>query len=260
MTAEEVKTALRRRFNQNGSPHMPTPWTCIEEFMNIDLWCLAAWRLPAPASRNCKTYPRIAVEVKVSRSDLKAELYKPSKRKWAWEHSDQFYLAVPKGLLKEDELEWKQPDYEPSDFLRQPCPNGCRKIRNRTGTFYWKPTEPGGFRGSNVECDACGGKTWVEKSRVEQDSPMVWVPPDVGLIEVDHIGCRFTKPAPVNTDREELHPSMVGILARWISIRPDPFHSYLRNLKGLTSREERAKLGAPEVQVPEEQGGVLVST
>lgn len=254
MTAEEVKSALRRRFNQNGSPQMPTPWTCIEEFMSIDLWCLAAWTKPAPASPKCQTYPRIAIEVKVSRSDLKSELYKPSKRAKAWAFSDQFYIATPTGLLKEDEIAWKQPDYEPTDFVRLACPNGCRKIRHREGTWYWKPSEPGGFRGSQMECDLCSGKTWVDKSRVEKEAPMVWIPPDVGLIEVDSIGCRFTKTAPVNTARQELSPAAVGQLARWISIRPDPFHAQLRAMKGLTYREERAKLPT------EEQGGDLVST
>jgi hypothetical protein len=238
---------------------MPTPWTCIEEFMNIDLWCLAAWRKPSPASQKTKTYPRIAVEVKVSRSDLKSELHNPNKRAWAYMHSDQFYIAVPKGLLKEDEIEFKQPDFEPADYHRTPCPNGCRKIRNRKGSWYWNPNEPSLTRyksmGTTVECDLCDGKTWVGKSRVEELCPMVWVPPDVGLIEVDAVGCVFTKYAPVNESREELSPSQVGLLARWVSIRPDPFHADLREQKGLTYREERAKL-----MPTDEQGGVLVST
>lgn len=226
--------------------------------MNIDLWCLAAWTKPSPASRKCQTFPRIAIEVKVSRSDLKSELYKPHKRAWAYSHSDQFYIATPKGLLKEEELAWKQPEYTPADFVRQPCPNGCRKIKHRKGTWYWNPDAPSLSRykqlGATVECDACDGKAWVDKSRVEKEAPMVWIPPDVGLIEVDGLGCKFTKYAPVNEDRQELSPSLVGLLARWISIRPDPFHHHLRNLKGLTYREERAKL------LPDEQGGVLAST
>ena len=47
---------------------------------------------------------RIAIEIKVSRSDFASEIKKPLKRDPAMRISNQFYFAAPAGLLKVAEL------------------------------------------------------------------------------------------------------------------------------------------------------------
>lgn len=51
-----------------------------------------------------KGYPRIAYEIKVTRTDFNQELDNPDKREAAWELSTEAYFACPAGLVKPDEL------------------------------------------------------------------------------------------------------------------------------------------------------------
>lgn len=121
-TADEVKQKLRARHpatQRMGARTIPGPWTCIEEWGGIDLLALAATSsAPNGAGSSSppglpRRYSVIGYEVKVSRSDYRAELRKPSKRLLARDACHRFYFAVPAGLLREDELEARdQPSLE----------------------------------------------------------------------------------------------------------------------------------------------------
>lgn len=103
-TAADVKAKLRGRHaatQQMGVRTIPGAWTCIEEWGGIDLLALCAHSSGGvPGIR----YPRVGYEVKVSRSDYRAELRKPHKRAAAVAMCHEFYFAVPRGLLRGDEL------------------------------------------------------------------------------------------------------------------------------------------------------------
>lgn len=183
MKAPEVKEALRRR-------HDIEAWVCIDEAFcgwatsggGVDLLAIGVWRsahvggLPG-AGRDDARNPIVAYEVKVSRSDFRRELYGykpgpnvkwatrpvppwPLKAHWALERSHYFMFAVPKGLLKDEEI--------------------ARRER-------------------------------------PEDGKGLWLPPEVGLVEVDGQGCHVRvdaprRPAPPAMDRHE-----VGELLRHVS-------------------------------------------
>jgi hypothetical protein len=92
-----------------------------------------------------------------------------------------------------------------------------------------------------VPCPTCGGSGYTSKSRAELEAPYLWIPPDVGLIEVDGRGCHVAKPAPRNkfpklivgdapSDaipedvRNRMQRQAVADIVRWASNRPDPRH------------------------------------
>lgn len=110
-TAEDIKAALRRRHPGDTHGSMPGQWTCIEEWLNIDLLALNAWQKADV----------IGYEVKVSRSDLRRELLRPHKRADALARTTEFYLAVPAGLLSAAEIAYDEPEWEPEDFARVEC-------------------------------------------------------------------------------------------------------------------------------------------
>lgn len=71
-------------------------------------------------------------------------------------------------------------------------------------------------------CEMCEGRGYMRKSVVELEAPHLWVPPDVGLMEVDGRGCHVVKKSPIN---HRPNPRFdVGEIVRWVSIRPDPRH------------------------------------
>lgn len=227
MDARTVKDALYGR-HPGGGGQFPGPWTCIEEYRAIDLLAFSAW---SSASR----YARIGYEVKVSRSDLRAELLKPHKRARNVEWCNEFYVAVPAGMLTDEERAWKEPDWQPEDFTRTPCPNRdldwhaepgpCRRGKRKTlfiGPLrdyerYYRPHV-------NVRCEVCGGRGYIEKSRVELESPTLWIPRDVGLIEVNGRGTTVVKRSPRRDEVPTLHAMEITTLVRWVSMRPDPRH------------------------------------
>jgi hypothetical protein len=100
-TAAEVKEKLRARHPATqtmGSRTIPGAWTCMEEWFGIDLLALCATtagRVP---------YAKVGYEVKVSRADYRSELRKPEKRAEAQAMCHEFYFAVPRGILRDDEL------------------------------------------------------------------------------------------------------------------------------------------------------------
>ena len=112
-TAEDVKEALRRRHPGTTAGSMPGQWTCIEEWLGIDLLALNAW----------SAADVIGYEVKISRSDLRRELLKPEKRAKAVASTTEFYFAVPAGLLTPEEIAYEEPEWDLlHDFEREMCP------------------------------------------------------------------------------------------------------------------------------------------
>jgi hypothetical protein len=106
-TASEVREKLRGRHPATqtmGVRLIPGPWTCIEEWCEIDLLAIASVQRPAQGS-NGGSYPVVGYEVKVDRGDYRSELRKPEKRQHALTICNEFYFAVPRGLLRDDEID-----------------------------------------------------------------------------------------------------------------------------------------------------------
>lgn len=229
MDADQVKNALRARYPATavmGVRGIPGPWTVLEELWGVDLLAMSSWSRPKVQGVSYKyTYPIVGHEVKVSRSDLRRELLRPDKRSLMVERTNQSYLAVPKGLLSDDELGFREPvDWDASSFDRPRCQARCRRPLGRGKSRVLARD------GHSIVCDECKGKGTAGRSRVELEAPTLWVPPDLGLIEVDGGGCRVTKRAPVtgvNAERTFTQAELTS-LVRWISVRPDPRHAALR--------------------------------
>ncbi len=203
---------------------MPGPWTCIEEWRGIDLLAFSAWS-------SADKFARIGYEVKVSRSDLRRELVAPEKRARNVEWCNEFYFAVPKGLLKPDEVAFEEPEWEPGDWRGDPCPGAygracwpwSRRKHSvevpvpRVGGGYWNATE-------RITCPTCEGRGITREPRALRESPYCWIPRDVGLIVVNDRCASVVRKAPRREEVPALHPRELGQLVRWISIRPDPRH------------------------------------
>lgn len=226
MNAADVKDALRRR-HPAREQGFPGPWTCIEEWMGIDLLAWSAWG-------SVGNYRRIGYEVKVSRSDLRRELLRPGKRALQVAWCNEFYFAVPRGLLKPNELDYLEPVWEPGDFDRAPCPGPCYGTGAVSEWFIGPLTAWQDARGNwhptyryhvDVPCPGCSGRGYLVKSRVEREAPTLWIPRDVGLVVVDGNGCRVLQKSPVRKDVPALGVRDLGQLVRWVSTRPDPRHA-----------------------------------
>lgn len=138
-TAAEVREKLRGRHPATqtmGRRLIPGPWTCIEEWRNVDLLAIAATQHPAQGSKG-GAYPVVGYEVKVSRADYRSELKKPEKRADALKFCNEFYFAVPRGLLRDDEIDTAAPPelgepslYVPDDVgLVLVDGRGCRVVK-----------------------------------------------------------------------------------------------------------------------------------
>lgn len=229
MTAQEVKDALRRRHPAtqliNGK-QVPGGWTTIEEWMGIDLLAFSAHATPQSGGVRGVRYPRVGYEVKVSRGDLRRELLAPRKRALASKFCNAFYFAVPKGLLTDDEVAFQEPDHFDhwGNFVRTPCPGRCRYDGDTKARIRWSRS-----KGRYVNCHHCDGKGYASTSRVETEAPTLWVPRDVGLIEINGSVARVRKQAPVRKKVTSIDPGKeFNQLVRWISARPDPRHRSLR--------------------------------
>lgn len=89
MTTQEV-------LDQLGRVHPMNSWVSYRECWRIDLFALGC--------NNSTGFRRVAYEVKVSMSDLRAELRRPEKRAEALALSHQFYFAMPEPLAQQAEL------------------------------------------------------------------------------------------------------------------------------------------------------------
>jgi hypothetical protein len=100
MTAADVVAAVRRHFGAERDGYGPE-WAALDEFTlapgagmgRCDLFLVRAW------SGRPKGHERIAVEVKVSRSDLLNELKRPHKAEQFSRYAHRFYLACPAGMV-----------------------------------------------------------------------------------------------------------------------------------------------------------------
>ena len=229
-SALAVKDALRRRHSAEqymGSRLIQGGWTCVEEYRGIDLLAFSAHASPQGGKVPGVRYPRVGYEVKVSRSDYRRELLKPHKRSGAVEWCNAFYFAVPRGLLTPDEIAFDEPEVGTEAFMRERCTEpGCHKgkiERLLVGPLpiwraTWRPHV-------DYPCPTCGGKGWTARSLVEQEWPTLWIPRDVGLIEVDGRGCHVTRKSPVRKEVPGIESGFgIADLVRWVSVRPDPRH------------------------------------
>lgn len=272
---QDVKDAVRRRYP--ASPAGPTQgaWCVVEEWENIDVLAFCAWRRADPA-RSSKARPIIGHEVKVSRSDYRRELRRPSKRAAAVAHCTEFYFVTPAGMLSEEEKLYIEPEEfkDHTAFERKRCPASCQKMwaedrrmtkEQRTGEWQPVPVAWGdrvcdlhhgdtgiysdNARGYSLEdgreihkwekhdsahyphrglrrwivCAECKGKGYVELSAAEKaNAPTLWIPADVGLIEVNARGCSLILNSPINHEPDRSWD--IGKLARYVSMRPDPRH------------------------------------
>lgn len=229
LTAGDVKDALRRRHPayEPGFAGVGR-WTCLEEWANIDLLALDAWRAADV----------IGYEVKVSRGDLRSELLNPTKRAAAVAMCTRFYFAVPAGMLTPEERAYEEPEWAAEDFERAPCTNpDCRAAAPRRG-YRSRAPKPRGSRlrgtaregvsihlGFGVDrgvdprgwtythsfeieacCTICKGYGTTTRSRVELEAPTVWIPRDVGLVAVGRGGCSVLKESPRRKITEPLLP------------------------------------------------------
>jgi hypothetical protein len=219
VTAAEVKAALKARHANAGAG----AWVCIEEALSgfatystggIDLLALGCWQsakvpgLRGSGKRRSSTlrtvggtpmapdtsYPIVAYEVKVSRSDFRRELYGytpgpgtaaarrggvpawPVKAQAALDRSHYFVFAVPKGLLRPDELAQRGP-WATAERVEEP------------GSLFTPPAPAAAPRGS------------------------LWVPEGCGLVEVGPRGVSVAVQAdPRHLEREltraEVHELM----------------------------------------------------
>lgn len=230
VTADDVRDALRKRHPAVDGP-MVGPWTTLVEYKGIDLLAVAAW--------SSLGFRRVGYEVKISRGDLRRELLKPRKRASAVGWCHEFYFALPAGLMTPEEMAWREPEWEPGDFNREPCPEVCyrpfsgkkakrgREHKIEIPEAERDPERPWQtHRHEWIECATCGGTGHLEKSRVEREAPTLWIPRDVGLIVVTAQGCSVVKKAPLRkaTAEERRVDAALADLARWASVRPDPRH------------------------------------
>jgi hypothetical protein len=237
VNARELKDRLYARHPASwvGAVHTPGAWTVLEEFNGIDLLAIAAW-----SSAGRVPYARVGYEIKVSRQDLRRELLRPNKRALAVAWCNEFYFAVPKGLLTPDELAWQEPEaYQDAEqwgalFVRVGCDYSDEIEVEYTAGHTYKRTRHC-YRGklsnydlSAVPCPACGGKGYLEKARVEVEAPTCWVPTDVGLVEVDGRGTRAVRQSPLRKEVPALGPGELANLVRWVSVRPDSRHTAMR--------------------------------
>lgn len=228
MDARAVKDALYARHYAAGGK-FPGPWTVIEEWRGIDLLAISAW-----SSKG--RYARVGYEVKVSRADLRAELLRPGKRLANVSWCNEFYFAVPTGLLLPHELAYAEPEWSDTDWRGQRCPGykgeQCRPSFGRRKTHRVRVPKPTtsmydiGYE--LITCPTCNGKGVTTPSRVEREAPTCWIPRDVGLVVIDGRGSKLVKRAPRRREVPVLNEGELGQFVRWISMRPDPRHAAAR--------------------------------
>lgn len=261
-TAMDVKAALRRRHPGDDNGGMVGQWTCIEEWRGVDLLALNAWQKADVVGYEVKV-SRSDMRGELLRPDKRAAavamttefyfavpagLLTAEEIAWEepeWEDAD-FRRVECTGV----------PEFGGLPFVRarhQRWGGQCRRSRTarahvvrvprpevvKVPSWYVRDGENEavaaarwmqGFRGSGEEhhapCWACGGKGYLERSRVEREAPTLWVPRDVGLIAVGARGCHVVKASPTRKTPEPIVTGQRGLndLVRWVSHRPDPRH------------------------------------
>ncbi len=265
MTAADVKAALRKRHpSDNNRGGMVGQWTCIEEWRNIDLLALNAWQkadvigYEVKVSRSDMRGELLAPDKRAAGVAMTTEFYfavpaglltaaEIAFEEPEWEPRD-FERVVCPGVPElggrihphSRHERWggrcyrvHYGDNRGSNVVPVPVPevivipswDGPREGEDAIAhaTRYVARTYREERR---APCWVCGGKGYLEKSRVERDAPTLWVPRDVGLVTVSARGCRVVKkaprrkvPKPLATSRQQIND-----LVRWVSHRPDRRH------------------------------------
>jgi len=256
VTAEEVKGALRGRHPAIAQYGGPGAWTVLEEWSGIDVIAFAAWSSVGPPIVGYE----VKVSRGDYRRELLKPSKRALAVKGC--HAF-YFATPKNLLTKEEKAYVQPEHFEDgSAFVREPCPSRCARPRRREwlvnpetsksgkatylnvamgdvacavkGSYpiqaraEFNPSEhPWVAGGTTVGrwdvCETCEGRGYMRKSIVETEAPMLWVPPDVGLVEVGDDGkCRTVRKAPVEPPVHELGP--IGKLIRWASYRPDPRH------------------------------------
>lgn len=272
LTAEQVKVGLRRRHPAIADNGGPGAWTTVEEWDGIDLLALSAWSSAKPPIVG---YEIKISRGDYRREILKpSKRVRAVTMCWAF-----YFAVPKGLLTKEEKDFVQPEHFEGEAFEREPCPAHCGSPSRERWEGYphvskwgrWEevpaaygteacrlreyifgpaekgevhdpsksPLRAGGPRRTWVVCETCEGRGYMRKSVVEQEAPTLWIPPDVGLVEIeersDGLVCRTVRKAPLDMPTAPLGD--YGRLARWVSYRPDPRHDL-----------ERHRLG--ELQVP----------
>lgn len=208
MKAADIKRALAKR---HGSHLGRGEWVCVEEAFSgfatmgggIDLYAIGVWKTAKAAGLPQAgrlyhngtevvwdaTNPLVAYEVKVSRADMRRELYGyqpgptaswktkavppwPLKAGGALERSHYFMFAVPKGLLNPEEI--------------------ARREKPADGRGLWVPPEVGLLEVEGEECE------------VIHDAPRRDCPPPLSRREYAELLRHAVDPNPERSARAEL--------------------------------------------------------
>lgn len=104
MKASEVERSILRRYGCEFYDGIASEWAALPELVipgigtgGIDLFLQRGWRGRPGQVRH-------AIEIKISRSDFRKEIQKPSKRAGAVAVCHQFWFATPAGLVTVEEV------------------------------------------------------------------------------------------------------------------------------------------------------------
>jgi hypothetical protein len=196
----------------------PGAWVCIEELWAIDLLAVSSWSSPPNRPAGVR-FPRVGYEVTA-------------------------------GLLRPAEIDFVEPaDWDHTAFCRVACPGPAEGTVERWSKYHPVRCVRGSLHdGSGLEpravCPVCGGRGYERKARVELEAPTLWVPKDVGLIEVTPDGqTRIVRKAPVRRKPVDIPQHWIGHALRWVSVRPDPRHHGRSNEAYAAEPEDVAAVG-----------------
>ena len=260
LTAEQIKGALHRRHPAIREGGGPGAWTTVEEWEGIDLMALSAWSSVKPPIVGYE----IKVSRSDYRRELLKPAKRLWATQACWQF---YLVTPKGLLTDEEKAFVQPEHFEGAAFTRERCPERCESpargkwggdicvrrwgkwekvdaaygnVACRYRLFSYgppvqgeefdpseKPLSAGGPRQAWAICETCEGRGYMRKSVVEEEAPTLWVPPDVGLVEievrVDGLRCRAVRKAPEQPPSTPLGD--IGQLARWISFRPDPRHN-----------------------------------
>jgi hypothetical protein len=289
LTAEAVKDALRRRHPVYEPGYQGVGrWTCIEEWAGIDLLALDAWRSAAVVGYEVKV-SRGDMRTELLRPHKRAAgvamctrfyFAVPKGLLTADELAFQEPLDVDHSWFERERcpgIPLFGPDNRVTGKIWGRFGGQCQGTRRRRKFVQpytiavpkpavidvpdWVDSETklewhlgrlfDAQALERIPCPACNGKGYVAKSYVEREFPTLWVPNDVGLVEVEDIDrghVRMVREAPSNPKPRPLVPEItvrpwpardqeqseiiqnqlnrqaLANLIRWVSARPDPRH------------------------------------